>query len=90
MTGEYISLSKVETVLKMNPLVDQICLCANSFQLFPVAIIVPNQKNLASLAAKLGQNNMEFTQLCANKDLAKQVAKILAESGKKGECGRVI
>jgi len=30
--GEYISLSRVETALKMCPLVDQICVHANSTQ----------------------------------------------------------
>lgn len=44
--GEYVSLGKVETVLKLSPLVDNICVYADSHKMFTVCIVVPNQKQL--------------------------------------------
>jgi len=41
--GEYISLSKVETALKLNPAVETVCVCARSTERATVAIIIPDQ-----------------------------------------------
>ena len=45
-TGEYVSLGKVETTLKLSPLVDNICVYADSSQMFTVCLVVPNHKHL--------------------------------------------
>ncbi len=44
--GEYVSLGKVETALKMSPMVDNICIYAESSKMFTVALVVPNAKQL--------------------------------------------
>ena len=44
--GEYVSLGKVETALKMCPLVDQICVYADSSKMYTVCLAVPNPKHL--------------------------------------------
>ncbi|KAL4219831.1 Long-chain-fatty-acid--CoA ligase 4 [Mactra antiquata] len=83
--GEYISLSKIETVLKMSPLVDQICIHANSTQSVCIALIVPNQKNLTELAGKIGITGKEFEELCADEKVEKEVLKEMANVGKKSK-----
>ena len=52
--GEYVSLSKVETYLKLCPLVENLCVYADPTKLFTVALIVPNHKNLQQIAAQIG------------------------------------
>lgn len=79
--GEYVSLSKVETVLKMSSLVEQICIYANSFHNFTVGLVVPNQKNLCKLASEIGLNGLDFKQLCQNQKLVKEVTKKLSDFG---------
>jgi long-subunit acyl-CoA synthetase (AMP-forming) len=41
--GEYVSLSKVETAMKLNPIVDNICVCARSTERATVALVTPDQ-----------------------------------------------
>lgn len=50
--GEYVSLGKVESELKISPLVDNICIYADPTKLFPVALLVPNLDHLKNLAEK--------------------------------------
>ncbi len=45
-SGEYVSLSKVETALKMCPLIDNCCAYADSAHMYTVCLIVPNQKKI--------------------------------------------
>ncbi len=41
--GEYVSLGKVESCLKLHPIVESICVCARSTERTAVALIVPDQ-----------------------------------------------
>ena len=41
--GEYVSLSKVETALKLNPIVENICVCARSTERVSVVLLIPDQ-----------------------------------------------
>lgn len=50
--GEYISYGKVEAVLKTCPIVENICLYADSSKEFVVAIVVPSHQELAQLSKK--------------------------------------
>ncbi|GAB1609001.1 long-chain-fatty-acid--CoA ligase 4-like, partial [Argonauta hians] len=86
--GEYVSLSKVETVLKMSSLVDQICVYANSLHSFIVCLIVPNQKNLCKFASEMGLNGMNFKDLCKEPTLLKEVQKIIYDFGLKSSLER--
>ena len=52
--GEYVSLSKVETSLKLCPIVENLCVYADSAQQFPVALVVPHHKNLQQIAQQVG------------------------------------
>lgn len=57
--GEYISLGKVESELKTMSIVENICAYGNSLQDFIVALVQPNMRMLADLAA-------EKHRLCAD------------------------
>ena len=83
--GEFVSLSKVETALKMSPLVDQICIHAHGSQSWCIALVVPNQKMLTEVAAKMGIKDKSYEELCAMDKMSKEVLKQLADVGKKGE-----
>ncbi|KAH3813357.1 fatty acid CoA ligase Acsl3-like [Dreissena polymorpha] len=83
--GEYISLSRVETALKMSPLVDQICVHANPTQSSCIALVVPNVKNITELAAKLGLKDVPFEELCSNDKVEAAVLKELASLGQKSK-----
>lgn len=83
--GEYVSLGKVETSLKLCPLVDNVCLYAESTKDYTVALAVPNRKNVENLARQLGITSaVEFDDLCTNPAIEKAVLVSLNEYGTKG------
>lgn len=79
--GEYVSLGKVEAVLKMSALIDNVCVYAESSKNFCVALIVPGHKPLKELAATLKVSE-DFEQICSNPLVEKAVLKELAEHAK--------
>lgn len=82
--GEYISLGKVETEFKTCPIVDNICVYAESSKQFIVALIVPNQKHLRDLAYMYGVSG-SHADLCASPEVNKAVIKELTSFGLKRE-----
>ncbi|CAL1538248.1 unnamed protein product [Lymnaea stagnalis] len=87
--GEYISLAQIETVLKMCPLVEQICIVAHSEQDNVVALIVPNETRLEALAKGRGIVNFDFKTLCKNEQVVSTVLKELTNHGLKAKLQRV-
>ncbi|XP_023228160.1 long-chain-fatty-acid--CoA ligase 3-like [Centruroides sculpturatus] len=79
--GEYISLGKVETELKTCPLVDNICVYGNSFQTYLVALVVPNKRQLRTLAKELGKEQLNFNELCQDYAITSAVEKAVKEYG---------
>ncbi len=51
--GEYVSLGKVEALLKTCPLVENVCIYGDSTQSFCVALVVPDRNKLITLAEKM-------------------------------------
>ncbi|XP_075734865.1 fatty acid CoA ligase Acsl3 isoform X1 [Rhipicephalus microplus] len=65
--GEYVSLGKIEMVLKTHPLVDNACVCGSSLCTFVVALIQPNEATLKRTAKSLSiAENESLPQLCEN------------------------
>lgn len=87
--GEYVSLGKVETELKTCPIVDNICVYAESTKQFCVALVVPNPKHLNDLAFANGISE-NFEELCKLPAVNKAVVSIIAEHGRKCECDFVL
>lgn len=83
--GEYVSLGKVEAELKTCPIVENICVYGDSSKNFTVALLVPNPRHLAELAARAGLPEMDFEQLCASEAVEKVVVRELADHARK--CG---
>lgn len=81
--GEYVSLGKVESELKTCPIVDNICIYGDSSKHYTVALVVPNQQQLAELAQKKGISEKPFEDLCKSPEIEKLVVQELAEHGKK-------
>ena len=70
--GEYVSLGKVESVMKIHNLIENICVCAKSSESFTVALIVPEHSALVALSSKLiskDSSGMTFEDLCSGEYL---------------------
>ncbi|KAI0230967.1 Long-chain-fatty-acid--CoA ligase 4 [Lamellibrachia satsuma] len=85
--GEYVALSKVETVLKLCNLVDNVCAYADSAKMYSVCLVVPNDKSLVALARRLGimVTTDDWQQLCDNLQVEKAVLLELQNYGRKGK-----
>ncbi|XP_037575027.1 long-chain-fatty-acid--CoA ligase 4 [Dermacentor silvarum] len=73
--GEYISLGRVESVLKTCPLVDNLFVYGNSLHTYLVALVAPNHKHLQRIARDLGRgydvSNASLKELCQDTEVAK-------------------
>uniref|UniRef100_A0AAZ3QHL0 long-chain-fatty-acid--CoA ligase n=1 Tax=Oncorhynchus tshawytscha TaxID=74940 RepID=A0AAZ3QHL0_ONCTS len=77
--GEYVSLGKVEAMLKNCPFVDNICAYANSDQSYVIGFVVPNQKQLTVLAEQRGLRG-SWEEICNNPDMERDVLRIITEA----------
>ncbi|XP_054598926.2 long-chain-fatty-acid--CoA ligase 3a [Nothobranchius furzeri] len=77
--GEYVSLGKVEAALKNCPLVDNICVYANSDEAYVIGFLVPNQKQLLALAGQYGVRG-SWDELCNSKVMEELVLKVITEA----------
>ncbi|XP_040903088.1 long-chain-fatty-acid--CoA ligase 3a [Toxotes jaculatrix] len=77
--GEYVSLGKVEAMLKNCPLVDNICAYANSDETYVIGFVVPNQKQLLALADQYSIQG-SWEELCNSKAIEELVLKVITEA----------
>ncbi|KAM6931791.1 long-chain-fatty-acid--CoA ligase 3a isoform 3-T3 [Lycodopsis pacificus] len=77
--GEYVSLGKVEAMLKSCSLVDNICAYANSDETYVIGFVVPNQKHLLALADLYGIRG-SCEELCGSKAVEELVLKVITEA----------
>ncbi|KAM9349239.1 long-chain-fatty-acid--CoA ligase 3b [Symphorus nematophorus] len=77
--GEYVSLGKVEAVLKNCSLIDNICAYANSDQSYVISFVVPNHKQLMALAEQM-QVRGTWEEICNNPQVEKEVLRIITEA----------
>ncbi|TWW73262.1 long-chain-fatty-acid--CoA ligase 3b isoform X1 [Takifugu flavidus] len=77
--GEYVSLGKVEAVLKNCSLIDNICAYANSDQSYVISFVVPNQKQLMTLAKQMEVKGT-WEELCNSSQMEKEVLRIITEA----------
>ncbi|XP_069546846.1 long-chain-fatty-acid--CoA ligase 3a isoform X2 [Brachyistius frenatus] len=77
--GEYVSLGKVEAMLKNCPLIDNICAYANSDETYVISFVVPNQKQLLALADQYGICG-SCEELCNSKAMEELVLKVITEA----------
>ncbi|XP_034023715.1 long-chain-fatty-acid--CoA ligase 3a isoform X2 [Thalassophryne amazonica] len=77
--GEYVSLGKVEAMLKNCPLIDNICVYASSDETYVIGFVVPDQKQLVALA---NQHHFwgSWEELCNNMALEELVIQVITEA----------
>jgi len=80
--GEYVSLGKVESVLKTCALVENICIYGDSTRSYVVALACPDRLNLDRLATKLGKPGLDFAAQCNDKDLIGAYLRELVQHGR--------
>ena len=78
--GEYVSLSKVESEIKIHPLVDTVCVYADPTKTATVALIIPESATLFELKNQLNIPDIENVEnkretLCKNPALIDYVLK---------------
>jgi len=77
--GEYVSLGKVESVLKTCNLVENICIYGDSSRSYTVALVCPDRLNLERMVRKLGlPDDTDFM----NKTLTGNLLRELVQHGK--------
>ena len=82
--GEYIALGNLESKYARCDLIDNICIFGDSHHLRPVALIVPNHKNIENLASSLGISNAhDIHAVCKNDKVKSSVLKELETIAKK-------
>uniref|UniRef100_A0A8C9SZ13 long-chain-fatty-acid--CoA ligase n=1 Tax=Scleropages formosus TaxID=113540 RepID=A0A8C9SZ13_SCLFO len=85
--GEYVSLGKVEAVLKNCSLIDNICAYANSDESYVIGFVVPNQKQLMTLA-KEKRIVGSWEEICNNPEMEKEVLRIITDAAVAGKLER--
>merc|ERR1711872_131054 len=80
--GEYVSLGKVESVLKGCPVVSNVCIFGNSSKSYVVAVVCPVKETLVELARKFGKESLEWEDMCADKDVTGAVLREIVNHGK--------
>lgn len=76
----YITMSKVESVLRSCRLVENIAVHVNSYCDFVTALVSPNEENIRELANELGKRT-DLTELYKDEDLEKAVVDELTRFG---------
>ena len=68
--SRYVSLGKVESVLKGCPVVGNVCVYGDSSKSYVVAVICPVPATLKEIAEKFGKGDMmDFEAQCKDKDV---------------------
>ncbi|KAJ3036831.1 long-chain fatty acid-CoA ligase [Rhizophlyctis rosea] len=83
--GEYIALEKLEAGYKTNKYVLNICVYADSNEAFPIAVVVPIEKELVEFGRTLGLDgkDLEVHNLVGDKRVQKEVLGDLRETAKR-------
>lgn len=80
--GEYVSLGKVEGVLKLHPMIESVCVCARSTESFCVAIIVPSKSGFVDFSHEVcHKSGFTAEQLASDQSVLDGVAKSMLSFG---------
>lgn len=71
--GEYVSLGKVESELKIAASINNMCAYGDPKENSIVAVVSPNVKNIKEWGEKLGIEDTEYETLCLNKQVVEAV-----------------
>jgi len=79
--GEYVSLSKVESLLKTHPGIENICVCGDSTKKHTVALVIPGQDYLDKVADKFGRGGKTREELCSDEEVLAEFRMVLVKHG---------
>jgi len=79
--GEYVSLGKVESLMKIHPAIENICVCADPTKDHTVALVVPGQGYLDTVAKELGLEDLSRDSLCSHEDVVAGVLSVMVAHG---------
>jgi len=82
--GEYVSLGKVESVLKNCSLVENVCIYGDSKRSFVVALVCPDRAAFTRLATQRGKSGT-IEELVEDRDLVGSLLRELVNTGKAGK-----
>jgi len=82
--GEYVSLGKVESVLKNCDIVENVCIYGDSKKSYVVALVCPDRPALTRLAGRIGKKGTP-EELCQDRDITGAVLRELVNQGKIGK-----
>ncbi|CAJ0823414.1 9592_t:CDS:2 [Entrophospora sp. SA101] len=83
--GEYIALERLESVYKSTLFVSNLCICADSYQSRPVALIFPIEARIRKLAKEKNITETDFEKLCQNKEITNSVLQACLIEAKKAD-----
>ncbi|XP_075264388.1 long-chain-fatty-acid--CoA ligase 4-like [Convolutriloba macropyga] len=72
-TGEYVSLGKVEMLIKTNRFVECVMVYAESTENYTVCVVVPNEKATLELATQLEIESKSIEELCKNEKIKQAI-----------------
>lgn len=75
--GEYVALGKVESNLRVHAFVGNVCVFADSNHNFVVALIVPDNVKLTSMAEIMGMGKKSREELCESPSVTKSALDML-------------
>jgi len=78
--GEYVSLGKVESLLKLHPAVDNVCVFAQPTEDHTVALVIPSQQWLDQAVDRKGKA-MQREEACLDRDIVRDLASTLLKHG---------
>merc|ERR1712126_213795 len=81
--GEYVSLGKVESVLKGCPVVANVSIFGDSRHSYVVAVVCPVPATLAEIAGKFGKQDLSFEDMVVDKDVCGAVLREVQSHAKK-------
>ncbi|KAJ3253152.1 long-chain fatty acid-CoA ligase [Boothiomyces macroporosus] len=81
--GEYVALEKLESQYKTSKYFMNMCIHADPFQSYIIALIVPNEKELLSLKNDLGLGNVEHNHEKVLKEIQEDLLNICKTYGLK-------
>ena len=71
--GEFISLGKIESGLRTSRYVENVCICTDRFRNEIIALVVPNQQTLRTLAKELQKEHLSLEQMCEDSTINQKV-----------------
>ncbi|XP_074599465.1 long-chain-fatty-acid--CoA ligase 4-like [Brevipalpus obovatus] len=80
--GEYVSLGKVEAILKNCSLVDNICIYGSLSRPYVIALAIPNRNNFTKLVESLGKSDKSFVEQCQDEQVIEAFLNELTNEGK--------